>query len=97
MTGGVLYRYNADHEEAQLVVPQHERERILQELHDAPTAGHNGIKRTYQRIAARYYFTGMKKYIAEYISKYRVRNIRFQTSNLQAYCRHLCPLNGLKY
>lgn len=36
MTGEVLYRYNADREEAKLVVPQHERAQILQELHDAP-------------------------------------------------------------
>jgi len=31
------------------------RNRILQELHEAPTAGHSGIKPTLARIAAAFY------------------------------------------
>ncbi|GFT43623.1 hypothetical protein TNCV_3362531 [Trichonephila clavipes] len=54
-------------EEAQLVVPAQERERILQEYHDAPTAGHYGVENTYKKISSRYYFQGMKKFISEYI------------------------------
>ncbi|GBM18645.1 hypothetical protein AVEN_164766-1 [Araneus ventricosus] len=42
MCNGILYRYSPDSEseEAQLVVPNRERERVLKEHHDAPTAGH---------------------------------------------------------
>ncbi|GFU99635.1 protein NYNRIN [Trichonephila clavipes] len=54
-------------EEAQLVVPVQERERILQEYHDAPTAGHYDVENTYKKISSRYYFQGMKKFISEYI------------------------------
>lgn len=70
MTGGVLYKYSWDDEEceeAQLVVPIHERSRIMQEYHDDPTAAHYGVERTYARVAKKYYFTGMKRYITEYI------------------------------
>ncbi|GFX63022.1 transposon Ty3-I Gag-Pol polyprotein [Trichonephila clavipes] len=44
MNQGVLYRYSphAEVEEAQLVVPTHEREKILKLHHDAPTAAHYG-------------------------------------------------------
>jgi hypothetical protein len=66
---GVLYRYSpeADTEEAQLVVPKHECERILKEYHDAPMAGHYGIEGTLSKIAKRYYWTGMRRFITEYI------------------------------
>ncbi|KAJ8968749.1 hypothetical protein NQ317_012697 [Molorchus minor] len=71
MSNGVLYRYSADDdiEEAQLVVPSHERERVLREYHDAPTAAHYGADRTLQRIAKRYYFPGMRRYITEYVKE----------------------------
>lgn len=69
MNQGILYRYSPEHdeEEAQLVVPVQERERILQEHHDSPTAGHYGVENTYKKIASRYYFRGMKKFISDYI------------------------------
>ncbi|GFT42210.1 transposon Tf2-9 polyprotein [Trichonephila clavipes] len=65
----LLYRYSpeSEEEEVQLVVPAQERERILQEHHDAPTAGHYGVENTYKKISSRYYFQGMKKFISEYI------------------------------
>ncbi|GFU61400.1 transposon Tf2-9 polyprotein [Trichonephila clavipes] len=48
MNQGILYRYSPEieEEEAQLVVPVQERERILQEYHDALTAGHYGVENT---------------------------------------------------
>ncbi|GBN09022.1 Transposon Tf2-6 polyprotein [Araneus ventricosus] len=69
MNQGILYRYSPDteSEEAQLVVPCHERERVLQQYHDSPTAGHSGSEGTYFKIASRYYFPGMRKFIAEYV------------------------------
>ncbi|GFV89380.1 transposon Tf2-9 polyprotein [Trichonephila clavipes] len=57
MNQGILYRYSPEsEEEAQLVVPAQERERILQEYYDAPTAGHYGVENTYKKISSRYYF-----------------------------------------
>ncbi|GBN48310.1 hypothetical protein AVEN_168894-1 [Araneus ventricosus] len=52
MNQGVLYRFSPDSEseEAQLVVPSHERKRVLDEFHGAPTAGHYGTEGTYHRV-----------------------------------------------
>ena len=82
MNLGVLYRYATDSEseEAQLVVPTQERERVLREYHDAPTAGHYGSEGTYHRIIKRYYFTGMRKYIQEYVKNCDECN-RYKPSN----------------
>ncbi|GBN22626.1 Retrovirus-related Pol polyprotein from transposon 297 [Araneus ventricosus] len=53
MNQGILYRYSPDteSEEAQLVVPCHERERVLQQYHDSPTAGHSGSEGTFETLA----------------------------------------------
>lgn len=69
MSNGVLYRYSdtEDLDEAQLVVPSHEREKIMNEYHDKDTAAHYGAERTYQRISRRYYWTGMRRYVTEYV------------------------------
>ncbi|GFX18729.1 transposon Tf2-11 polyprotein [Trichonephila clavipes] len=67
-------------EEAQLVVPAQERERILQEYHDAPTAGHYGVENTYKTISSRYFFQGMKKFISEYIKTFPECN-RYKPTN----------------
>lgn len=69
LNNGVLYRYNPDveAEEAQLVVPEHERQMILAEHHDAPAAGHYGVEGTIQRISQRYYWPGMRRYITDYV------------------------------
>ncbi|GBL66481.1 hypothetical protein AVEN_105665-1 [Araneus ventricosus] len=58
MNQGVLYRYSHDSEseEAQLVVPSHERDKILKEHHDSPNAAHYGLDGTYQRIANCYFW-----------------------------------------
>lgn len=71
MNQGVLYRFvpDVDTEEAQLVVPSHEVKNVLQQYHDAPTAGHYGEEGTYHRISQRYYWTGMRPAIADYVKK----------------------------
>lgn len=50
-----------------LCVPKEDREKILRENHDSPTAGHLGIAKTIARIAARYYWPGMNQDIAKYV------------------------------
>ena len=41
---------------------------ILNQLHDAPLAGHPGVKRTVERVAREYYWPGMYNYIQQYVS-----------------------------
>ncbi|GBM36478.1 hypothetical protein AVEN_249671-1 [Araneus ventricosus] len=79
---GVLYRYSphSEVEEAQLVVPSHEREKILKLHHDSPTASHYGADGTFSRISSRYYWTGMRKYIADYV-KTCAECIRYKATN----------------
>jgi hypothetical protein len=48
------------------------RESILREHHDAPMAGHPGIKKTYKKIKEDYYWSSMKKDVETYITKYDV-------------------------
>lgn len=69
LNDSVLYRYapNVDSEEAQLVVPTHERKEILRSYHDDPTAGHYGIQHTLHRIVTRYFWPGMAREIGEYV------------------------------
>ncbi|KAF8785925.1 Retrovirus-related Pol polyprotein like [Argiope bruennichi] len=53
MNQGILYRYSLDveTEEAQLVVPVQERERVWQEYHEVPTTVHFGAEGTYNKVA----------------------------------------------
>lgn len=69
MEQGVLYRLNpdSDAEAPQLVIPAHQVTDVLKELHDAPTAGHAGIDRTYQQVSRLFYFTGMRRIITDYV------------------------------
>ena len=75
---GKIYRLRTDEDinpimddldEWKLVVPRENREHILNEVHNEPTAGHPGIEKTYKRAAQIYYWPGMYKTIAEYVRK----------------------------
>ncbi|GIX96129.1 reverse transcriptase [Caerostris darwini] len=71
MNQGILYGYapDSDTEKAQLVIPSQERKSILKLHQDSSTAGHYGEEGTYQRIAQRYYSTGLRFYIENYVKK----------------------------
>ncbi|XP_045535217.1 uncharacterized protein LOC123720914 isoform X2 [Papilio machaon] len=79
---GVLYRYDPDNdsEEAQMVVPISKREEILKSFHDSPTAGHQGIERTLQRIREHFFFIGMRRYVTEYL-KNCVDCLKYKAAN----------------
>ncbi|GFS99640.1 transposon Tf2-6 polyprotein [Trichonephila clavipes] len=81
MNQGILFRYSptSESEEAQLVVPIHERQDILKIHHDAPNAGHYGADGTFERISKRYYWTGMRSYITDYV-KNRTECNRYKPS-----------------
>lgn len=95
ISGGVLYRYSleGEHDEAQQVVPSHERARVLRKYHDVPIAGHYGVERTLARISSRYYWVGIKRFVADYIKncaacqRYKAANLKpaglLQTSVVQ--------------
>jgi len=84
MCNGVLYRYSADfdEDEAQLIVPKAKIPSILTEYHDSPLSGHYWVERTFQRIAKRYFWRGMRRTIIEHISKC-LECQRYKASNLK--------------
>lgn len=69
LVNGILYKESPDidSESAQLVLPQDLREELLKDYHDAASAGHYGTDRTYAKISSKFYFVGMRKFIADYI------------------------------
>ena len=77
MLGGQLYAYvpNLDMEENlgidddawKLVVSRKEREKILLECHDDPTAGHLGREKIYARVARYYYWPKYYQLVKEHV------------------------------
>ncbi|GBM38932.1 hypothetical protein AVEN_271047-1 [Araneus ventricosus] len=91
MNQRILYRYSpeVETEQAQLVVPFQERERVLQQYHDVPTAGQYGAERTYNKVASRYNFTGMRKYIAEYVKTVQTVAVTNRVTRSEPVCLEL--------
>ncbi|CEP13212.1 hypothetical protein [Parasitella parasitica] len=44
------------------------KKRILEECHDSPAAGHFGVAKTYDQVSKHYYWSGLRKYIKDYIA-----------------------------
>ncbi|GFW49519.1 retrovirus-related Pol polyprotein from transposon 297 [Trichonephila clavipes] len=66
---GILCRKNFD-PDGKLwlpVIPKHLRADILRHFHDAPTAGHLGSAKTYDRIRKRFYWPGMYRNVVRYV------------------------------
>jgi hypothetical protein len=84
MNNGILYRYDPDDDQtnAQLVIPERERMTIFKENHDSPVAGHYGVEKTVQKIAAKYYWPGMRHDISKYV-KGCLKCQRYKSSNLK--------------
>ncbi|GFV55618.1 hypothetical protein TNCV_1821051 [Trichonephila clavipes] len=82
MNQEILFCYSptSESEEAELVVRIHERQDILKIHHDAPNAGHYGADGTFERISKRYYWTGMRSYITDYVKNCTECN-RYKPSN----------------
>ena len=66
---GVLYKCSSDDEleEPQLFAPRDMRDQIIRDHHDAETAGHLGTRRTFARIAQKFYWPGLWKEVADYV------------------------------
>ncbi|BFF95728.1 uncharacterized protein DMAD_13070 [Drosophila madeirensis] len=52
-----------------LCVGKEQRQRVLQECHDQPSAGHLGIRKTTTRVCQRYYWPGIFRDVARYVRK----------------------------
>ncbi|GFX17538.1 retrovirus-related Pol polyprotein from transposon 297 [Trichonephila clavipes] len=96
MNQGVLFRYDPESksEEAQLVIPSHERTLILKNHHDAPMAGHYGAEGTYTRIAKNYYWTVTRKNITDYTP---VPAQRFETLSIDLFGSLLESKDGKRW
>lgn len=55
-----------------MVVPKDLRSTTLAEYHDKPTAGHQGVLKTYKRLQNTVYWPKMRKDVATYVSKCRI-------------------------
>ncbi|GBN69603.1 hypothetical protein AVEN_73177-1 [Araneus ventricosus] len=71
---GILYRKNFDPTGKKWlpVIPKHLRKDVLKHFHDAPTAGHLGFAKTYDRIRKRFYWPGMYRNIVRYVMHYTI-------------------------
>ncbi|GFU51135.1 retrovirus-related Pol polyprotein from transposon 17.6 [Trichonephila clavipes] len=66
---GILCRKNFD-PDGKLwlpVIPKHLRADILRHFHDAPTAGHLGFAKNFDRIRKRFYWPGMYRNVVRYV------------------------------
>ncbi|UYV76601.1 hypothetical protein LAZ67_14001425, partial [Cordylochernes scorpioides] len=70
MLKGTLYKNNFDPLGNQhlLVIPKHLRLELLKSLHDAPTAGHLGFSKTYERVKNKYFWPGLLWDIRKYVA-----------------------------
>jgi hypothetical protein len=50
-------------------LPESLKEKVMVALHEEPTAGHLGIRKTYLRVDQRFYWEGMHKDIVQFVSK----------------------------
>jgi hypothetical protein len=66
--GGLLYRRHGDFKEgnSQLVLPQQLSDEVLKLAHDCILGGHQGIKKTYERVAAHFYRPGIHADVDRY-------------------------------
>ncbi|UYV72818.1 hypothetical protein LAZ67_10000882 [Cordylochernes scorpioides] len=70
MLKGTLYKKNFDPLGNQhlLVIPKHLRLELLKSLHDAPTEGHLGFSKTYERVKNKYFWPGLLRDIRKYVA-----------------------------
>ena len=66
MAYGMLMRNDGLTAEMRLVVPSQERQTLLKEAHNLPTAGHGGPNKTYSRLVTRFFWPGLWKQTQKY-------------------------------
>ncbi|XP_029928572.1 uncharacterized protein LOC115374014 [Myripristis murdjan] len=63
---GLLFHKSREVEAERLVVPRVLREQVLKLGHSIPWAGHLGFRKTYERIASRFYWAGVHREVQDY-------------------------------
>lgn len=54
------------------VVPENERQQVLEENHDNPQAAHLGVEKTYARLIHQYFWPGIYRDVIEYIRNCKI-------------------------
>lgn len=65
---GLIYRRKHE-DEHQLIIPSTPESDVIREKHGQVYIAHPGIKRTYELIALRFWWPGMRNTVEEYIKK----------------------------
>jgi hypothetical protein len=65
-SAGILY-HQPEGGDRRIVVPSSQRQRILEEHHDVPTAGHLGVERTLEMLQRLYWWKGIRQSVKEYV------------------------------
>ncbi|KAK3095582.1 hypothetical protein FSP39_016324 [Pinctada imbricata] len=77
---GVLYRkfesIDGQTPELHIVLPKELRSLVLKELHDNPTGGHLGIKKTIDKVKKRFFWYGLSRFVEKWCSKCDVCSAR---------------------
>ncbi|UYV82532.1 hypothetical protein LAZ67_21002703, partial [Cordylochernes scorpioides] len=70
---GILYKknYSTTARPWLMMIPKHLRSGVMADLHDAPTAGHSGFARTYDKVKKRFYWPGLYRTVRQYVSHCR--------------------------
>src|SRR6185369_11014044 len=70
---GILYHQSEkDPAQQQRVIKVSELETVLYNSHDNPLSGHLKFEATYNRIATKYYWYGIKKTIQDYVNNCKI-------------------------
>jgi len=56
------------HFQKRIIIPSSLRARLLKSFHDAPTSGHQGVDRTFEKLRRNYWWPNMKKDISNYVA-----------------------------
>jgi len=64
--GILLRRKEEKRQVTQLAVPKPLREQVMQLAHDCIMSGHQGIKRTYERVTAHFFWPGVHGDVVRY-------------------------------
>ncbi|KAG1941678.1 retrotransposable element [Pimephales promelas] len=91
VTDNILWYKPDDTTMPRLVVPQSLRGEMLRFAHDAPCAGHHGVRATYKTLKQVAYWPCMQKHVAEYIKECLIC-CQFQPANPH----HRAPLQRRK-
>lgn len=69
LSQGILFKCSSDDEleDPQLYAPKEMRPQILKDCHNNDTSGHLGIRRTFARVAQKFYWPGMQKDITDHV------------------------------